>query len=137
VTRCSEKLVENFLTIFWTFFDFFFIWLVSCGNKYYGTNFIYAVPTSLLIAPGLRTIQFLFFFFFFLACLAADALGAVLLGDHPGSGCIFPDCGSGSGRVGGHAFGRVSVLGSGCTWRRWCRARLRCGGKSRRKYMCL
>jgi hypothetical protein len=35
--------------------------LASCGNKYYGTNFIYAVPSSLLIAPGLRTIQFLFF----------------------------------------------------------------------------
>jgi hypothetical protein len=27
--------------------------LASCGHKYYGTNFIYAVPTSLLIAPGL------------------------------------------------------------------------------------
>jgi hypothetical protein len=34
--------------------------LASCGNKYYRTNFIYAVPSSLLIAPGLRTIQFLF-----------------------------------------------------------------------------
>jgi hypothetical protein len=33
--------------------------LASCGNKYYGTNCIYAVPTSLLTAPGLRTIQFL------------------------------------------------------------------------------
>jgi hypothetical protein len=32
----------------------------SCENKYYGSNFISAVPTSLLIAPGLRTIQFLF-----------------------------------------------------------------------------
>jgi hypothetical protein len=27
--------------------------LASCGNKYYGTSFIYAVSTSLLIAPGL------------------------------------------------------------------------------------
>jgi hypothetical protein len=34
--------------------------VASCGNKYYGSNFISAVPTSLLIAPGLRTIQFLF-----------------------------------------------------------------------------
>jgi hypothetical protein len=34
--------------------------LASCGNKYYRTNFIYTVPSSLLIAPGLRTIQFLF-----------------------------------------------------------------------------
>jgi hypothetical protein len=34
--------------------------VASCRNKYYGTNFISAVPTSLLIAPGLRTIQFLF-----------------------------------------------------------------------------
>jgi hypothetical protein len=34
--------------------------LASCCNKYYGTNFIYAVPTSPLIAPGLRTIQFMF-----------------------------------------------------------------------------
>jgi hypothetical protein len=34
--------------------------LASCGNKYYRTNFIYAVPSSLLIAPGLRTIRFLF-----------------------------------------------------------------------------
>jgi hypothetical protein len=33
----------------------------SCGSKYYGANFIYAVPSSLLIAPGLRTIQFFFF----------------------------------------------------------------------------
>jgi hypothetical protein len=35
--------------------------LASCGNKYYGTNFILAEPTSILIAPGLRIIQFLFF----------------------------------------------------------------------------
>jgi hypothetical protein len=35
--------------------------LASCGNKYYGTNCIYAVPTSLLIAPGLGTIQYLFY----------------------------------------------------------------------------
>jgi hypothetical protein len=34
--------------------------VASCRNKYDGTNFISAVPTSLLIAPGLRTIQFLF-----------------------------------------------------------------------------
>jgi hypothetical protein len=27
--------------------------LASCGNKYFGTNFKYAVPTLLLIAPGL------------------------------------------------------------------------------------
>jgi hypothetical protein len=32
----------------------------SCRNKYDGTNFISPVPTSLLIAPGLQTIQFLF-----------------------------------------------------------------------------
>jgi hypothetical protein len=38
--------------------------LASCGNKYFRTNFIYAVPSSLLIAPGLRTIQFLFSLFF-------------------------------------------------------------------------
>jgi hypothetical protein len=31
----------------------FFIVLASCGKKYFGTHFIYAVPTSLLIAPGL------------------------------------------------------------------------------------
>jgi hypothetical protein len=33
----------------------FFILMVvaSCRNKYYGTNFLSAVPTSLLIAPGL------------------------------------------------------------------------------------
>jgi hypothetical protein len=37
--------------------------LASCGHKYYRTNFISAVPTALLIAPGLRTIQFLFTFF--------------------------------------------------------------------------
>jgi hypothetical protein len=35
--------------------------VASCRNTYYGTNFISAVPTSLLIAPGLRTIQFLFY----------------------------------------------------------------------------
>jgi hypothetical protein len=35
--------------------------VASCRNKYYGTNFISAVHTSLLIVPGLRTIQFLFF----------------------------------------------------------------------------
>jgi hypothetical protein len=34
--------------------------VASCGNKYYGTNVISAVPTSLLIAPGFRTIQLLF-----------------------------------------------------------------------------
>jgi hypothetical protein len=34
--------------------------VASCRNKYDGTNLISAVPTSLLIAPGLRTIQFLF-----------------------------------------------------------------------------
>jgi hypothetical protein len=33
--------------------------VASCSNKYCGTNFISVVPTSLLIAPGLRTIQFL------------------------------------------------------------------------------
>jgi hypothetical protein len=38
--------------------------VASCRNKYYGTNFISAVPTSLLIAPGLWTIQFLFNTFF-------------------------------------------------------------------------
>jgi hypothetical protein len=52
----------TFLTSFANFFDFFCILMVvaSCRNKYYGTHFISAVPTSLLIAPGLRTIQFLF-----------------------------------------------------------------------------
>jgi hypothetical protein len=40
---------------------FILIVLSSCGNKYFRTNFISAVPTSLLIAPGLRTILFLFF----------------------------------------------------------------------------
>jgi hypothetical protein len=35
--------------------------LASCGNKYYGTNFPYTVLSSLLIAPCLQTIQFLFF----------------------------------------------------------------------------
>jgi hypothetical protein len=45
-----------------TFYIFFILMVVaSFRNKYYGTNFISAVPTSLLIAPGLRTIQFLFF----------------------------------------------------------------------------
>jgi hypothetical protein len=34
--------------------------VASCRNKYDGTNFISAVPTSLLIVPGLQTIQFLF-----------------------------------------------------------------------------
>jgi hypothetical protein len=38
--------------------------LASCGNKYYGTHFVYAVPSSLLVAPGLQTIQFLLYFFF-------------------------------------------------------------------------
>jgi hypothetical protein len=42
------------------FYLFILIVLASCDNKYYRTNFIYAVPTSLPIAPGLRTIQFLF-----------------------------------------------------------------------------
>jgi hypothetical protein len=69
------QLVDNFLTTFWPFwqlferfwqfFDNFFCILMvvaSCRNKYYGTNFISAVPTSLLIAPGLWTIQFLFYF---------------------------------------------------------------------------
>jgi hypothetical protein len=65
---------DNFLTIFWQpyflenfftttqqlFWPFFILMvLASCGDKYYRTNFISAVPTSLLIAPGLRTIQFL------------------------------------------------------------------------------
>jgi hypothetical protein len=44
-----------------TFLTFFILMMVaSCRNKYYGTNFISAVHTSLLIAPGFRTIQFLF-----------------------------------------------------------------------------
>jgi hypothetical protein len=51
---------DNILTIFFTFF-FISVVEASCGNKYYGSNFISAVPTSLLNAPGLRTIQFLFF----------------------------------------------------------------------------
>jgi hypothetical protein len=60
------QLPDNLLTTFWQLFDncfdFFFILIgvASCCNKRYGTNFISAVPTSLLIAPGLRTIiQFL------------------------------------------------------------------------------
>jgi hypothetical protein len=48
------QLVNNFLTTFWLFF--ILIVLPSYGNKYFKTNFIYAVPTSLLIAPGLWTI---------------------------------------------------------------------------------
>jgi hypothetical protein len=40
--------------------------VASSRNKYYGTNFISAMPTSLLIAPGLRTIQFLFLKFILL-----------------------------------------------------------------------
>jgi hypothetical protein len=75
------QLFDNFLTTFWQLFDNFFdnffdiffdnfcqhFWLffivmvvASCRNRYDGTNFISTVPTSLLIAPGLRTIQFLF-----------------------------------------------------------------------------
>jgi hypothetical protein len=56
------QLFDNFLTTFANFCWLFFILMVvaSCLNKYYGTNFIYAVPTYLLIAPGLWTIQFLF-----------------------------------------------------------------------------
>jgi hypothetical protein len=58
-----DNFVDNFLTTFLTtfanFFYFFILMVVaSCRNKYYGTNFISTVPTSLLIAPGLRTIQF-------------------------------------------------------------------------------
>jgi hypothetical protein len=58
------QLLDNFLKTFWqllTIFWLFFILIVlaSCGNKYFGTNFIYTLPTSLLIAPGLWTIQFL------------------------------------------------------------------------------
>jgi hypothetical protein len=67
-----QQLFDNFLTTFFTTFlttflttfaNFFFFLMVvaGCRNKYYGTNFISAVPTSLLIAPGLQTIQFLFF----------------------------------------------------------------------------
>jgi hypothetical protein len=53
--------LKTFLTTFANFFNFFILMVVaSCCNKYYGTNFISAVPTSLLIAPGLRTIQLLF-----------------------------------------------------------------------------
>jgi hypothetical protein len=51
------QLFDNFLTIVLTFFILRMI--ASCGNKYYGTNVISAVPTLLLIAPGLQTIQFL------------------------------------------------------------------------------
>jgi hypothetical protein len=68
------QFIEHFLTTFWQLFDrflttfwqyllpifFIFVVVASCGNKYYGSNFIFAVPTLLLIAPGLRTIQFLF-----------------------------------------------------------------------------
>jgi hypothetical protein len=45
---------DNFFDNFWQLFWLFFLMVVaSCRNKYYGTNFISAVPTSLLIAPGL------------------------------------------------------------------------------------
>jgi hypothetical protein len=56
------QLFDNFLTTFWQLFWLFFILIgvASCCNQYYPINFISAVPTSLLIAPGLRTIQFLF-----------------------------------------------------------------------------
>jgi hypothetical protein len=54
-----QLIFDNILTIFVTFF-FISVVIASCGNKYYGSNFISAVPISLLIAPGLRTIQFLF-----------------------------------------------------------------------------
>jgi hypothetical protein len=71
------QLFDNFLTTFWQLFDFFFILIgvASCCNKYYGTNFISAVPTSLLIAPGLRTIQFLLILIFvFLSLLLSIAI---------------------------------------------------------------
>jgi hypothetical protein len=45
----APPLFDNFLTTFLTFF--ILMVLASCGNKYYGTNFIYAVPSSRLIAP--------------------------------------------------------------------------------------
>jgi hypothetical protein len=64
IDKFSRNIIDNLLTTFWQLFDNiifpFFMVLASCGNKYYGTNFIYAVPSSLLIAPGLWTIQFLF-----------------------------------------------------------------------------
>jgi hypothetical protein len=53
--------------------------LASCGNKYYGTNFIYAVPSSLLIAPGLRTIQFLFPLLPISAQCPSDTVNTVLI----------------------------------------------------------
>jgi hypothetical protein len=60
-TTFLTTFVTTFVTSFAKFLIFFILMVVaSCRNKYYGTNFIYAVPTSLLIAPGLRTIQFLF-----------------------------------------------------------------------------
>jgi hypothetical protein len=57
--RTCWQFFVNFLTVFWQFFLILMV-LASCGNKYYKTNFTYAVPTFLLIARGLRTIQFLF-----------------------------------------------------------------------------
>jgi hypothetical protein len=84
------QLFDQFLTTFWQLFDIFFtffdnflttLWplLTSFDNfltffhfdcasqlwqQIFWNKFIYAVPTSLLIAPGLWTIQFLLFFIF-------------------------------------------------------------------------
>jgi hypothetical protein len=54
-TRCTCD-VDNFLTIFF----FFLPCLLVVATNIMVQILIYAVPTSLLIAPGLRTIQFLF-----------------------------------------------------------------------------
>jgi hypothetical protein len=63
-TWCDEifaYFLLTFLTIFRPLVGHLFLLmeLASCCNNYSGINFIYAVPTSLLIAPGFRTIQFL------------------------------------------------------------------------------
>jgi hypothetical protein len=61
VRRNFQQLFDNFFDHFFDHFfdnfcqllDFFILMVVaSCRNKYYGTNFISTVPTSLLIAPG-------------------------------------------------------------------------------------
>jgi hypothetical protein len=57
--KLVDNFFYNFLQLFENFLTIFLIVTANCGNKYYGTNFVCAVPTSLLIAPGLRTIQFL------------------------------------------------------------------------------
>jgi hypothetical protein len=60
--------------------------VASCRNKYYGTNFISAVPTSLLIAPGLRTIHFLLYIIFTNLTNLLRTLGRMPRGAAAGAG---------------------------------------------------